>query len=424
MRHACSRLIPQSLKNLCYHLPLAILSAVYFGFPSRRLKVIGVTGTNGKTTTTQCIASILQKAGKKVAMASTINFEIGEKKWTNSSKFTTLSAWKLQKFLHEAARDGCEYAIIETSSHALDQHRVWGIRYEIAVMTNVTREHLDYHHTMKEYRRAKRRLFERANMAVVNLDMESPEEYLHAKSFAKSVTYGIEQTKADIVVEQLSMNAEGASFSVQGTLFQIHLPGRYNVENALASLAVAQLLAIDFSIAEQALNDISGIKGRMESVLNTYGIHIFIDYAVTPDALEKLYALITSMRSEGECIIAVFGACGERDRGKRPIMGSLISSFVDMLILTNEDPYHEDPERIMDEIAQGIVGKEMGKDYWRISDRREAIARALSLAKSGDWVIVTGKGAEETMAIGNERLPWNERSVIEEELQKKNHISD
>lgn len=424
MRHVCSRLIPQSLKNLCYHLPLAVLSAVYFGFPARQLKVIGVTGTNGKTTTTQCITSILQKAGKKVAMASTINFEIGEKKWTNSSKFTTLSAWKLQKFLREAVRDGCEYAILETSSHALDQHRVWGIRYEIAVMTNVTREHLDYHHTMKEYRRAKRRLFERAQMAVVNLDMESPEEYLHAKSFAKSVTYGIEQTRADIVAEQLSMNAEGASFLVQGTTFQIHLPGRYNVENALASLGVARLLAIDFSVAKQALNDILGIKGRMESVPNTHGLHILIDYAVTPDALEKLYTLITSMRSEGERIIAVFGACGERDRGKRPIMGSLVSSFADMLILTNEDPYHEDPERILNEIEQGIVSKEKGKDYWRISDRREAIAQALSLAKSGDWVVVTGKGAEETMAIGDKRLAWSERGVIGEELQKKNRISD
>jgi UDP-N-acetylmuramoyl-L-alanyl-D-glutamate--2,6-diaminopimelate ligase len=418
MKHLFSQMIPQRLKNIGYHFPLAVFAAIYFQFPARHLKVIGITGTNGKTTTAQFIAKILQKSGKKIALASTINFAIGDRKWTNSSKFTTLSAWKLQKFLRDAVDSRCEYAIIETSSHALDQYRVWGITYEVAVITNVTREHLDYHRTMDAYRRAKRRLLERANRVVVNLDMENPDEYLGVKNAPESISYSVEKCEADVHTEQLRLDSGGASFMVQGREFQIHLPGRYNVENALASLAVAQMFGIDFSVAGQALDELSGVPGRMESVSNTRGLHIFIDYAVTPDSLEKLYTLVTNMRSGDARIVSVFGSCGERDRGKRPIMGSIVSSYADILILTNEDPYYEDPEQILDEIERGISGKEKGKNYWRISDRREAIAQALKVARSGDWVIVTGKGAEETLAIGDARFPWNERAVIEEELAK------
>ena len=418
MHHILSRLVPQSVKNSLYHRPLAIIAAVCFGFPGRRLRVIGITGTNGKTTTTQFIARILEQSNKKVAMASTINFQIGEKKWTNASKFTTLSPWKLQKFLHDAVAAGCEYAVIETSSHALDQGRVSGIPYEIAVMTNVTREHLDYHQTMAAYRRAKRQLFERARMAVVNLDMEEPEEYLSARRFEKQLSYGIEHGTADLVATDIEETLSGSTFRVRGIACSLHLPGRYNIENALAALGMAELLGIDLGQAAAALGEIAGVPGRMESVPNTRGISIIIDYAVTPDSLEKLYALIARMRLEDKKIIAVFGACGERDRGKRPIMGAIVSAQADIVILTNEDPYHEDPERIIDEIEQGIVGKEKEKDWFRIFDRRAAIARALSLAGPGDIVVITGKGAEETMAQGDERLPWSERTVILEELGK------
>lgn len=418
MHHILSRLVPQSVKNSLYHRPLAIIAAVYFGFPGRQLRVIGITGTNGKTTTTQFIARILERSNKKVAMASTINFQIGEKKWTNASKFTTLSPWKLQKFLHDAVAAGCEYAVIETSSHALDQGRVSGIPYEIAVMTNVTREHLDYHQTMAAYRRAKRQLFERARMAVVNLDMEEPEEYLSARRFEKRLSYGIEHDAADLVATDIEETLSGSTFRVRGIACSLHLPGRYNIENALAALGTADLLGIDLGQAAAALGEIAGVPGRMESVPNTRGVSIIIDYAVTPDSLEKLYALIARMRPQSKKIIAVFGACGERDRGKRPIMGAIVSAQADIVILTNEDPYHEDPERIIDEIEQGIVGKEKEKDWFRIFDRRAAIARALSLAGPGDIVVITGKGAEETMAQGDERLPWSERTVILEELGK------
>ena len=418
MKYFLSRLVPQALKNSLYHWPLSVVATVCFGFPARKLKVIGITGTNGKTTTTQFVTRILEKAGKKVAMASTINFQIGERRWNNASKFTTLSAWKLQKFLHDAVHAGCEYAVIETSSHALDQSRTWGIPYLIAVMTNVTREHLDYHRTMAEYRQGKRQLFERARMAVVNLDMEHPEEYLSARPFEKKCSYSTAQDKADLVATDIRESLEGSVFQVRGVACRIQLPGRYNIENALAALGVAELLGIDFKTATQVLSEISLVPGRMESVPNERGLSIIIDYAVTPDSLEKLYTLISSMRPEGKKIIGVLGACGERDRGKRPIMGKIVASQADVIILTNEDPYYEDPEQIIDEIEEGVVGKEKEKNWFRIFDRRKAIAKSLALAEPGDIVVVTGKGAEETMAIVDERLPWSERRVIEEELSR------
>ncbi len=414
MKRFLSRLLPQSIKNI-YHLAQAIVACVLFGFPGKKLRVIGVTGTNGKTTTSQFIARILKQAGKKVALASTINFQMGEKTWVNASKFTTLSSWKLQKFLREAVEAQCEYAVIETSSHALDQHRVWGIPYEIAVLTNVTREHLDYHGTMDRYREAKCRLFRRAQKGVVNLDMENPEFFcgISGKEF---LTYSTKDPQAHLLASDITLDFKGTEFVVDGVRFHLNIPGLFNIENALASLGVARLLQIDFSVASQALSSVTGVPGRMELVPNFMNADIFIDYAVTPDAFEKLYASILPLKIPGTKIIHVFGACGERDRGKRPQMGEIASSYADIIILTNEDPYHEDGERIIDEIEQG-VSKKKDKDYFRIFDRRQAIHKALSLAEIGDIVLITGKGAEETMAIGDKRLPWHERQVIEEELQ-------
>lgn len=414
-RHTVSQLAPQSLKNI-YHLGCAIVACVLFGFPGKKLLIIGVTGTNGKTTTTQFITRILSHAGKKVAMASTINFQIGEQTWVNASKLTTLSPWKLQRFLRDAVKEGCEYAVIETSSHALDQNRVWGIPYDIAVMTNVTREHLDYHETMAQYRAAKGRLFKIAKQSVVNLDMEEP-QFFCATEPGKTLTYSTKDPQAQLLASDISLDFKGTEFIVDGTPVRLHIPGLFNIENALAAFGVARLLQIDFVVASEALGSVMGVAGRMELVPNHINADILIDYAVTPDAFEKLYASILPLKIPGSKIIHVFGACGERDRGKRPQMGEIASSYADIIILTNEDPFYEDPEQIIDDIEQGVT-KKKDKNYFRIFDRREAIHKALSLAEIGDIVIITGKGAEVTMALGEQRVPWSERQVIEEELQK------
>ncbi len=415
-------LIPQKLKNI-YHLFQATLANFIYGFPSRDIKIIGVTGTNGKTTTVQMITKILEEAGHRVAMASTINFKLGEKEWVNKTKFTTLSSFAVQKFIRQAVREKCGYLVMETSSHSLDQYRVSGVRYDTAVITNVTREHLDYHETMEKYRLAKLKLFQGVRAAVVNLDMDDPQDYLGCGAEEEYGYTTKENSAEDIrdikIVEakniKLSINSSG--FSVNGIDFKINLPGKFNIENSLAAICVGLSQRIPLETIGRALEKMQGVPGRMEKVPNERGIEIIIDYAVTPDSLEKLYELIGNIKRPDSRIISVFGSCGERDRGKRPMMGEIVDRNVDYIILTNEDPYNEDPWQIINEVAAGVKRKKEGENFWKIMDRREAIRTALFLAKAGDIVVVTGKGAEETMAVGKERIPWNDKTVILEELK-------
>lgn len=418
MKHFLSSLIPQVFKNW-YHLACAVWANVYFGFPGKKLVVIGITGTNGKTTTTQMIGAILREAGIQTAVASTIDFWMGDEERVNTSKFTTTSAWKLQQFLREAVEKGMTHAVIETSSHALDQYRVWGIPYEIGVMTNVTREHLDYHKTMERYREAKKKLFAVSRYAVVNLDMEGP-EYFAAEHFkhGRAVTYSTKNLNADVLAKSIRLNFTRTEFRVDEEEFLLTLPGMFNIENALAAIAVANLLKIDMHVTRAALAGIKGIPGRMECLESKEGVDIIIDYAVTPDAFVKLYESVRPLKIPGTKIIHVFGACGERDRGKRPMLAAIASEFADVVILTNEDPYYEDGEQILNELEEGLT-RTRHHEYYRIYDRREAIKKAVSLAERGDILLVTGKGAETSMAIGAERIPWNERLVIEELMDTK-----
>lgn len=415
LKRIVSKLLPQAVKNYGYHLPQAVAANLAHGFPSRGMTVIGVTGTNGKTTTTKLIAAMLSESGKKTAYASTIEYGIGDQCWTNASKFTTSSAWQLQKFLSDAKKASCTHVVLETSSHALDQFRAWGIPYQVAVMTNVTREHLDYHQTIGAYRRAKRKLFDGVRIAIVNADMENSEEFF-IPTPGQTLTYSTKKSEASVVASEIELDFMGTRFLALGLSFKINLPGLFNVENALAAIATGKALGLDVETMRRALIKVTGIPGRMESVPNDRQLDILIDYAVTPDSFEKLYQAVKPMQIPGTRIIHVFGACGERDRGKRPVMGKIASDNADVIILTNEDPYHEDPERILDEIEAGVT-KKKGETYFRIFDRREAIARAIMLAEAGDIVLITGKGAEETMALGDQRVPWKERGVIEAALR-------
>jgi UDP-N-acetylmuramoyl-L-alanyl-D-glutamate--2,6-diaminopimelate ligase len=418
--HKLKQLIPQNIKNL-YHLSLAVLANVTYGFPSQELMVIGVTGTNGKTTTVQMIAKILEESGKKTAVASTINFKLDDKEWVNKTKLTTLSSFQVQKFIKQAVKADCECVVLETSSHSLDQYRVWGIKYVTAVITNITREHLDYHETMESYRQAKLKLFKRVKTAVINLDMENPEEFL-GTSAENKITYSLKNPGANVLAENIVLGTSETKFSVRDMEFNLKLLGEFNIENALAAISVGISEGISLEIIKKALEKIKLIPGRMEYVKNNKDLNIFIDYAVTPDSLEKLYTLIKKINTPAggvkSKIIAVFGSCGERDRGKRPIMGEIVSKSADYIIVTNEDPYNEDPQRIIDEVAVGVKNKNEEENFWKIIDRREAIKKSLQIAKPGDFVIVTGKGAEETMAIGKKIILWNDRKVIEEELRK------
>jgi UDP-N-acetylmuramoyl-L-alanyl-D-glutamate--2,6-diaminopimelate ligase len=416
-------LVPQSLKNI-YHLFQAILVNFWFGFPSRKIKIIGVTGTNGKTTTVQMIARILEEAGKKVAVASTINFKMNGDEEINKTKFTTLSSFAVQRFIKRAIKSGCEYLVLETSSHSLDQYRVWGVEYDIAVITNITREHLDYHETMEEYRKAKLRLFQKAKTAIVNLDMEKPEDFLKFKTrnkfgYSTKISNQFQNQDVNIIkAESIELGINGSKYEIHNTQYEINLPGEFNIENALAATCVGISEGINLEIIKIALGKIKLVPGRMEYVENKKNINIIIDYALTPDSLEKLYTLIEKINIQKNKVVAVFGSCGERDRGKRPLMGEIVSRYADFMIITNEDPYNEDPWQIINEVVSGIKNKTEGENFWKIFDRREAIKKALQIAKPGDFVIVTGKGAEETMALGKKRIPWNDGNVIREVLSE------
>lgn len=418
------KIIPQKLKNF-YHLAQAIGANVYYGFPAKKIKVIGVTGTNGKTTTCQMIAKILEESGRKVAMISTINFKLGKKEWINKTKFTTVSALATQKFIAEAVREKCDYLILETSSHSLDQYRVWGIPYDIAVITNITREHLDYHKTIAEYRRAKLKLFKNIKIAVVNLDMEQPEEFLNC-GVENIFGYTTQDKKENLKIktlkaEKIKLKMDGSEFGIDTNNFKLNLLGLFNIENALAAICVGISEGIDFATIKSALEKITKIPGRMDAVENDLGIKIIIDYAVTPDSLEKLGALISEQKKAEQKLIWVLGACGERDQGKRPLMGEIVAKYADYILVTNEDPYNEDPQKIIDAVFSGVLKNKKlveEKNCWRVFDRKAAIKKALKLATPGDIILVTGKGAEETMAIGEKRIDWNDKNVIEEELDK------
>lgn len=415
MKHFLSSLISQKLKNI-YHLVNAVAANIWYGFPAKKLIVIGVTGTNGKTTTTQMIGVLLRQADKKVAVASTIDFWINDVQMVNESKFTTSNPWQLQQFLRKAVAADCEYLVLETSSHALDQNRVWGVPYRVAVMTNVTREHLDYHHTMAAYREAKKRLFERTQDAVINADMLAPEEFSKVVR-GQVLLYSTKDKSADIVAGGIQLDFGRTEFRVGEDLYHLYIPGVFNIENALAMIGVARLLEIPVLTQQEALASILGVPGRMELVPNDKKVDIIIDYAVTPDAFEKLYASVLPLKIPGTKIVHVFGACGDRDQGKRPILGEIAAKNADVVILTNEDPYTEDGEKIIDMIESGVERfKTKNKNYFRMYDRREAIAKALGMVEIGDIVLLTGKGAETTMAIGDQRVPWNERQTALEIL--------
>lgn len=450
----------QKIKNL-YHSGISLLANIRYSFPSRKMYVIGVTGTNGKTTTVALLTRILEEAGFPTASASTIRFKIRKKEWVNKTKFTTLASFDHQNFLARAVRAGCKFAVLETSSHALDQNRAWGTDYDMAVITNVTREHLDYHQSMSEYRLAKQKLFrcvalkkgkkldKDRGILVVNFDMVEPGEFMLGKSdriyiYKKQKpesNKGVKQLNRDkdrpqitnssdnalkaitllpdhiVEAKNISLGRDGSAFSVRDKEYKLKLEGDFNVENALAAIAAGLSLGISEEDIKKAVESVDQIPGRMEYVPNNKGLSIIIDYALTPDSMEKVGSLIA--RRAKNKLIWIFGSCGERDRGKRPIMGRIGGRYADTVIITNEDPYHEDPQAIIEEVFAGVLvskGKVEEKNAFKIPDRKEALRRALALASRGDVILVTGKGAEENMKIEDTLIPWNDKRVIQELL--------
>jgi len=434
MKDLIKKFIPEWLLNL-YHLILAFLGALVYRFPSRlrppfakasagkqgyggqakKLKVIGVTGTNGKTTVVEMISKIFEETGYKVALVNSIRFKIGKKEWPNELRMTMPGRFKLQKFLRQAVDSGCQYAVLEVTSEGIKQYRHKFIDFNVAVFTNLTPEHIEVHGSFEKYREAKGKLFQATkNIHIINIDDENAEYFLKFAA-KKKYTYGLSQ--GDINNKNLQLN--------------LQLLGGFNIYNALAAIGVGLSQEISLETCKSAVEKIEGIPGRMEEVISQ-PFKVFVDYAFTPNALEKVYQ---TLKPQNKKMICVLGSCGGgRDKWKRPVLGELAAKYCDKVIVTNEDPYNEDPIEIIDQVANGAL-KEIrvnprsyprkSASIYKILDRREAIRKSLELAKPGDIVIITGKGCEPSICVtGGKKIPWDDREVAREEIKRLSKLRD
>ena len=396
-----------------------VVSARY-GNPARGLKVIAVTGTNGKTTTVNYINEILKEAGYKTALFSTAVIEIAGKRHVNDLNVTVASTATMQRFFRDARKAHVDYVVLEITSHALVQHKLAGVPIEAAVMTNLTQDHLDYHKTMDEYAAAKAKLFaEEPKFIVLNHDDEWFEYYDKFMASAQKITYG-ESDQAEARIDKVTLYKKGSEASIiidhQTNLeLATALPGKFNVYNMTAAASLAYLLGISLTDIKEGIANLEGVPGRFESIpTGNRGFEVVVDYAHTPDALEKLLEAARSIAKNR--VILVFGATGDRDRAKRPIMGEIAARGADRIFLTDEESYNEDPKAIRDQVNKGIAEAKGSSKTTEIADRRQAIEKALSIATKGDMILITGMGHEQFRIVNGERLPWNDGDVVRDVL--------
>jgi UDP-N-acetylmuramoyl-L-alanyl-D-glutamate--2,6-diaminopimelate ligase len=403
---------------------LALMASTFFGHPSREMVVIGVTGTDGKTTTTTMIHQMLLSAGRRAGSMSTVDIRFGDAVDPNDSRQTTLEALEVQAQLARMRDAGLKYAVIETSSHGLALQRVVGVNYDVAVFTNIAHEHLDFHKTIEAYREAKAQLIDLTagsvrkdieKTAVLNHDDPSY-AYLVNRPIARQITYGI-QLAADLKADRVEVTPKGlrveASTPLGPLALRLKLSGRWNAANALAAASAGVAVGLTLDEIRQGLESYQGVSGRMERVDLGQPFAVIIDYAHTPQSLEKVLRELRPI-TKGK-LIAVFGSAGDRDREKRPWMGEIAARLSDYAVFTNEDPREEDAMTILSEIAAGAeeVGWSEGDQYTRIEDRRQAIMHAVRNAAPGDTVLLAGKGHERSILIGRGKQPWDERAAAE-----------
>jgi UDP-N-acetylmuramoyl-L-alanyl-D-glutamate--2,6-diaminopimelate ligase len=406
----------QKAKNL-YHLVQAYLANLRYGWPSRKLKVIGITGTDGKTTTTTLVYHILTQTGHKASMITTVYAKIGDQEFDTGLHTTTPHAFDIQKFLRKSVNEGMEYFVLETTSHALDQNRIFGVQFEVGLLTNVSHEHLDYHGTFEAYRRSKAKIIKNNKITILNKD-DANFDYLAKLVKGKLITVSREG-KADV--------------SPKSYKLQLSIEGTFNIENALIAAAISSSLGIGKKQIEKAVSEFSQIPGHMEAVSNNRDIQVYIDFAHKPDALNKV--LIAARELTKGKIIAVFGCAGLRDTEKRPMMGEIAAELCDFSVFTAEDPRTEDVKEITRQIANGaacngmveskktFVYKRLKKSkhyFWRVYDRAEAIDFAINtIARKGDCVLLLGKGHEKSMCFGTVEHSWDEKKVAQKALLRK-----
>ncbi|OAB30131.1 UDP-N-acetylmuramoyl-L-alanyl-D-glutamate--2,6-diaminopimelate ligase [Paenibacillus macquariensis subsp. defensor] len=418
--------LPQIIVKDCRY-AMAVLADAFFGSPSKQMKVIGITGTNGKTTTAYLIEKIMNDHNVKTGLIGTIQMRYGGRTFPMSG--TTPEALELQRSLHDMAASGTRCCVMEVSSHALEQGRVKGTDFRTAVFTNLTQDHLDYHNTMDEYRAAKGLFFSRMGnafqsiqdkrkFAVLNAD-DPASEYFKNITAAEVVTYGLEEG-VDVRATEISISAQGTDFHVDSfrgsTDIKLKMVGKFNVYNALGAITATLLEGVPLDEIKRSLESLSGVDGRVESVDAGQPFAVIVDYAHTPDGLENVLKTVNEF-AVGR-VLTVFGCGGDRDKKKRPIMGKIAAKYSDVVFVTSDNPRTEDPESILKDIEQGLIEDQVPQEnYLLIEDRRVAIQKAIDMASPEDVVLIAGKGHETTQKIGQTTHDFDDRIVAKEAIR-------
>lgn len=411
---ATEKLIPKKVYTFfqpAYHLLLAATGTIIYRMPSRHIYVIGITGTKGKSSTTEFVNAALEGAGKKTAILSTIRFKIADKARPNKFKMTMPGRFFTQKFLRDAVDAGCQYAIIEMTSEGARFFRHTGIEMDALIFTNLSPEHIESHGSFKKYKQAKLRLVNHLaksnkpiRLSIANIDNDHAHSFL-ISPVEKNIGYSLKH------VHILSETPNESVIEYAGEKITIPLPGKFNISNALAALTLTSELGIPVSESKKGIETLSLIRGRVEKINCGQNFTVIVDYAHTDDSLRKLYETFPSSRK-----IAVLGSTGGgRDEWKRPVLGKIADEYCQEIIITNEDPYDEEPQKIIDEVASGVTSH----TPLLILNRREAIARALSIAHEGDTILITGKGTDPyIMGPNGTKEVWDDAEVVREELNK------
>lgn len=388
----------------------------FFSNPARRMKLIGITGTNGKTTTAFLLKDIFEKNGYKCGLVGTVQDMAGDTVFY--SERTTPDSFELNCLFSKMVKRGCEYCIMEVSSQALSQGRVDGLSFDCAVFTNLTQDHLDYHGTFENYAKAKKKLFSMCRKGIINIDDEKGLYMTHGEK-CQSVTYSLLEDSADYTAKNIVQKSNGTEYEIihknKSIKAEVGIPGLFSVYNSLAAIACASQEGIPLEKAVQSLKDSKGVKGRAEVVPTNRDFTVIIDYAHTPDSLENILKTIKGF-AQGR-IITVFGCGGDRDKAKRPVMGEIAVKFSDYLIVTSDNPRSENPQEIIKDILKGCKSAEITVET--IENRRKAIERALAIGEKDDIILLAGKGHETYQILGDKKIHFDEREIVSEYLNRE-----
>src|SRR3989344_4798176 len=431
MKKLLKKLLPEKFV-LMYHYLVVIFATLYCGFPSKKMIVIGVTGTKGKTSTINFIWSCLQAGGYKTGIISIANIRIGEKEFLNKYHMTMPGRFTIQKLMAQMIKNGCKFCIVETTSEGIKQYRHIGVYYDMAVFTNLSPEHLEAHGgSFEKYKQMKAKMFavlsshkkviagkEIEKIIIANKDSEYADHFLNFQA-DKKITFAL-KNKADYVADNIQETNTGVSFEIEKVIFKIGILGKFNVYNALPAIIVCRLVGVNNYLISKGLMELETIPGRMEKINEGQKFTVIVDYAHERESITNILETANNMKKAGAKVIILLGAeGGGRDKAKRPIMGELSAKMADYVIVSNVDPYEDDPKQILEDIAVSSekFGKIRDQNLFVIEDRRLGIRKALSLAKANDIVLITGKGAEQSIVIGGKRSSWDDRQVVREELK-------